>query len=329
VAARFRSLENIECSLRVDAKPGSTRFRAADSCRPYRRRFVPFACALPYAAERRARRMRPAGLPPRPLAGYRRKQSSIDGDPSFSIHLSLCSTRFHRLLRSYEEVRLLHGHRPVVVASFRPNARTPSLTRDGVPFADPCRPPRAIRVDVMPLPAPIRLRSRLDFGRRVPWHAHPIGPACTGLHTYVRCCSAPPASSPHGLTAPGRIVSRPPAQLPSACGCFQLAPQRTCTSNPGSMPGTPRRACGPRLRRPKALTGLAAGPSLATSVRRWGPADAGAHHTSTLTEASYTKYLTFPLAASISVRPAFANSLISRSCRVANICSLRPRACGE
>jgi hypothetical protein len=60
--------------------------------------------------------------------------------------------------------------------------------------------------------------------------------------TYVRCCSAPPASSPHGLTAPGRIVSRHPTcvQLPSACGCFQLAPQRTCTSNPGSMPGTPR-----------------------------------------------------------------------------------------
>jgi len=60
--------------------------------------------------------------------------------------------------------------------------------------------------------------------------------------TYVRCCSAPPASSPHGLTAPGRIVSRRPTcvQLPSACGCFQLAPQRTCTSNPGSMPGTPR-----------------------------------------------------------------------------------------
>ena len=60
--------------------------------------------------------------------------------------------------------------------------------------------------------------------------------------TYVRCCSAPPASSPHGLAAPGRIVSRRPTcvQLPSACGCFQLAPQRTCTSNPGSMPGTPR-----------------------------------------------------------------------------------------
>ena len=60
--------------------------------------------------------------------------------------------------------------------------------------------------------------------------------------TYVRCCSAPPASSPHDLAVPGRIVSRRPTcvQLPSACGCLQLAPQRTCTSNPGSMPGTPR-----------------------------------------------------------------------------------------
>src|SRR5207342_195252 len=60
--------------------------------------------------------------------------------------------------------------------------------------------------------------------------------------TYVRCCSAPPASSPHGLAAPGRFVSRRSTcvQLPSACGCFQLAPQRTCTSNPGSVPGTPR-----------------------------------------------------------------------------------------
>jgi hypothetical protein len=32
----------------------------------------------------------------------------------------------------------------------------------------------------------------------------------------------------------------------------------------------------------------------AFDVRRWAPADAGAHHISTITEASYTKYLTFP-----------------------------------
>src|SRR6516162_211288 len=58
--------------------------------------------------------------------------------------------------------------------------------------------------------------------------------------TYVRCCSAPPASSPHDLAAAGRIVSRRPhLRAVASCGCFQLAPQRTCTSNPGSMPGTP------------------------------------------------------------------------------------------
>jgi hypothetical protein len=43
-------------------------------------------------------------------------------------------TGFHRLPRSYEGIRLLDGRRPVVVASFRPTARTPSLTREGVPF---------------------------------------------------------------------------------------------------------------------------------------------------------------------------------------------------
>jgi predicted pyridoxine 5'-phosphate oxidase superfamily flavin-nucleotide-binding protein len=39
---------------------------------------------------------------------------------------------------------------------------------------------------------------------------------------------------------------------------------------------------------------LLPGPCWPPSVRRWAPADAGAHHVSTITEASYTKYLTFP-----------------------------------
>src|ERR1700752_3872143 len=98
------------------------------------------------------------------LSGCRRRRSSIDGDPSFSIHLSLGSTGFHRLRCYYEEIRLLHGHWLVVVASFRPTAR-----------ADPCRSPRVRTLDVLPLPSSIPLRSRLDFGRRVPWHAHAIG----------------------------------------------------------------------------------------------------------------------------------------------------------
>src|SRR6202158_2271691 len=59
--------------------------------------------------------------------------------------------------------------------------------------------------------------------------------------TCVRCCGSPRASSPHGLTAPG--LASPDGshcvQLPPARGCYQLAPQRTFTSNPVPMPGTP------------------------------------------------------------------------------------------
>jgi hypothetical protein len=43
-------------------------------------------------------------------------------------------------------------------------------------------------------------------------------------------------------------------QLPSACGCYQLAPQRTRTSYPGPMPGTPRLAL--RAPAPRAATAL-------------------------------------------------------------------------
>src|SRR6516162_8825174 len=45
--------------------------------------------------------------------------------------------------------------------------------------------------------------------------------------TYVRCCSAPPASSPHDLAAPGRIVSRRPHLRAVAFG-LRLLP--TCSA---------------------------------------------------------------------------------------------------
>src|SRR4051795_5624948 len=59
--------------------------------------------------------------------------------------------------------------------------------------------------------------------------------------TSVRCCGSPRASSPHGLAAPGLASPDgiPCVQLPPARGCYQLAPQRTFTSNPVPMPGTP------------------------------------------------------------------------------------------
>src|ERR1039458_2294779 len=67
--------------------------------------------------------------------------------------------------------------------------------------------------------------------------------------TFVRCCGAPRASSPHGLTAPALTShdGRYCVQLPPARGCHHLAPQRTFTSNPVPMPGTHGRAT-PSLR---------------------------------------------------------------------------------
>ncbi len=91
--------------------------------------------------------------------------------PSFSIHLSLCSTGFRRLPGSYEEIRLLRGHRPVVVASFGSTAH-----------ADPRRPPWVRTLDVPPLPPLLPSRPRLDFGRRVRRHADPAGSACSGVY---------------------------------------------------------------------------------------------------------------------------------------------------
>src|ERR1700676_3474430 len=67
--------------------------------------------------------------------------------------------------------------------------------------------------------------------------------------TFVRGCGSPRDSSPHGLTAPA-LESRDGrycVQLPSARGCYHLAPRRTFTSNPVPMPGTHGRAT-PSLR---------------------------------------------------------------------------------
>jgi hypothetical protein len=60
--------------------------------------------------------------------------------------------------------------------------------------------------------------------------------------TCVRCCSLAYGFFPTRPRGAKPGVSRHSAcvQLPSACGGYQLAPQRTFTSYPGSMPGTPR-----------------------------------------------------------------------------------------
>ena len=89
--------------------------------------------------------------------------------------------------------------------------------------------PVSARVTVLPLPSPIPLRSRLDFGRCVPWHAHPIGPACPRLHfrSVLQHASGFFPTRPRGARAWASHDGDPCMQLPSARGCYQLAPQRT------------------------------------------------------------------------------------------------------
>ena len=129
---------------------------------------------------------------PRPPKGCRRTRWSIVVVPSLSIHPLLGSAGFHQLRCYYEEIRLLRGHRPVVVASFRSTAR-----------ADPSRSPWVRTLDVPPLPPPLPPRPRLDFGRRVWRHAHPAGPACTEVHlrSVLRFASGFFSTRPHGASS--------------------------------------------------------------------------------------------------------------------------------
>src|SRR5271156_656006 len=91
--------------------------------KPRRRRDRSFSRASLFATESFAARMRPSAQPFRPPKGCRRTRSSIAGVPSFSIHLLLGSAGFRQPPRYYEEIRLLRGRRPVVVASFGSTAR--------------------------------------------------------------------------------------------------------------------------------------------------------------------------------------------------------------
>ena len=76
--------------------------------------------------------------------------------------------------------------------------------------------------------------------------------------TFVRCCSMPPASSPHGLAAPG--LGRLTTAIP-ACSCLQLAVAtnslRRGLSPPIQCPCLAHQGCSlrsHRLRRLKPLT---------------------------------------------------------------------------
>jgi hypothetical protein len=84
----------------------------------------------------------------------------------------------------------------VVPSSLPPSGLPPGET----PLADLCRPPWVRTLDVPPPPSPLPIRPRLDFGRRVHGHAHPVESACSGLHlrSVLRFASGFFPTRPHG-----------------------------------------------------------------------------------------------------------------------------------
>jgi hypothetical protein len=110
--------------------------------------------------------------------------------------------------------------------------------------ADPPRPPWVRTLDVPQPPLPLPLRPRLDFGLRVRRHAHPAGPACSGVHfrSVPRFASGFFPTRPRGAND-CRLTTAAPA-----CSCLRLAvatnPPREGLSPPIQCP------CQAHLRHP-------------------------------------------------------------------------------
>ena len=143
-----------------------------------------------------------------PLRAVGEHEAQLTVSRPFQNHLCFAQPAFTGVIAPTKRSDFLHGHRPVVVASSGPTAR-----------ADPCRPPWVRALDVPPPPPPLPPRPRLDFGRCVWRHAHPAGPACSGVHlrSVLRFASGFFSTRPHGARAG---VSR--RHLP-ACSCLRLA----------------------------------------------------------------------------------------------------------
>ncbi len=128
--------------------------------------------------------------------------------------------------------------------------------------AGPRRPPRVRRLDVPPPSAPIPLRPRLDLGRRVPWHANPAGPACSGLH--FRSMLGLAERLPPHTASRRRAWTAEAASLP--CSCLRL-PVATNSLRRGLAPPLQwpclahQGRCAPLTRWPEA------GPSLTAAAR--------------------------------------------------------------
>jgi hypothetical protein len=126
-------------------------------------------------------------------------------------------------------------------------------------------------LDVPPLPPPLPLRPRVDFGRRVRRHADPAGPACSGVHfrSVLRFASGFFPTRPRGASAG---VSRRQG-LRAVASSSRLLPPRPAKDFHLQSRAHARHTFGPRLRRLSALTRVRPSTNRATerSKGRSGP----------------------------------------------------------
>src|SRR5271154_2795664 len=187
--------------------------RAADWCRPRRRRDRSFSCAslLQQKVSRRGCVRALSLSVPRKAVGEHEAQ--LPGSRLSQSISSLALLAFTSLLATMRRSDFCVG----VVPS--------SLPPSGLPLmADPRRPPWVMTLNVPPLPPPIPLRPRMDFGRRVRRHADPAGPACSRVHlrSVLRYASGFFPTRPHGAS-PG--VSRRQGLRAVASGSRLLPPR--------------------------------------------------------------------------------------------------------
>ena len=199
-------------------------------------------------------RMRPSSSRVAPLRAVGEHEAQLTmSRPSQPIS-PFAPAGFHRLHRSYEEIRLLHGHRPVVVAS------------SGLPLA------RTVQTSLgknTGCPAAARPHYRPGLGwilgvAFVDTLTRSVRLAGVHLRSVRRFASGFISTRPHG--ARGGVSRR--RHLGS---CLRLAVatnsprRRTSTSNPVPMPGTPTRRPTPDAPRQSMETGIGK-PSIGTET---------------------------------------------------------------
>ena len=207
----------------------------AELPRSHRRRSQSFSCSLPYAAEDSAARMRPEArsFPPPRAVGEHEAQLTVSR-PSQSISpFAPRALPASSLIRRDPTSAWASSGRRCLLPVYR--SRGPTQISPGKNTGCPAAPP--------PLPP----RPRLDFGRRVRRHAHPAGPACSGVHfrSVLRFASGFFPTRPRGARV-ARLTTDMPRAVASGSRLLPTRPAKDFHLQSSAHARHTRGGCAPR-----------------------------------------------------------------------------------